>query len=510
MNLKSWGIFGLLMALCAFMAVMTADPWYQITDSTFLQPNNVENLLRRTALYGLLGIGVAFVIISSGIDLSVGSLVCLSACLLAICLQVDYRAADGRRVFRTSTSDANIAVYGDASDLSDGDLIRFWGGRRARNALVHVRSTQQVTLFDEQDHRVGAGTVVVIDEALSRDDDGGQIARAYAVSRFDRGARLVLLPSGVPRLSPRDQITLVHPQSGLKVLEILHVEPADEGVLVTLKQDLGNDFDRDWVCVPLQRHQRMPVPLAIITVLAVAVVLGAIHGLLVTRVRLQPFVVTLCGLMIYRGLARWLTGDDPVGFGNEYVSTLSPWGSGKFTLFQWQQAGHENSFGVPYPFFVLLVVAFLASVFLNRTVWGRYLLALGRNEEAARYSGINTGRTTVIAYVICALATATGGMLFALDANSVSPSSFGNFFELYAIAAAVLGGCSLRGGEGTVMGVIGGTAVMQVLNNLILLLKISEKLEAVVIGGVILIGVLADEGIRSAAARRRARRTREK
>jgi ribose transport system permease protein len=96
------------------------------------------------------------------------------------------------------------------------------------------------------------------------------------------------------------------------------------------------------------------------------------------------------------------------------------------------------------------------------------------------------------------------GILFALDSNSVSPSSFGNFFELYAIAAAVLGGCSLRGGEGTILGVVVGTAVMQVLNNLILLMKISDELEFAIIGLVILLGVIGDEVVRRWSARRKA------
>jgi ribose transport system permease protein len=94
-------------------------------------------------------------------------------------------------------------------------------------------------------------------------------------------------------------------------------------------------------------------------------------------------------------------------------------------------------------------------------------------------------------------------MLFALEFSSISPSSFGNSFELYAIAAAVLGGCSLRGGEGSIAGVVIGTAVMQVLNNLIVLLKIPQSLEATIIAAVILLGVLGDELVRRAAARRR-------
>ena len=94
-----------------------------------------------------------------------------------------------------------------------------------------------------------------------------------------------------------------------------------------------------------------------------------------------------------------------------------------------------------------------------------------------------------------------GGILFALDANSIAPSSFGNFFELYAIAAAVLGGCSLRGGEGSIIGVVVGTALMQTLYNSIVLLKIPDELEYAIIGAVILIGVTSDEVIRMIANR---------
>ena len=96
-----------------------------------------------------------------------------------------------------------------------------------------------------------------------------------------------------------------------------------------------------------------------------------------------------------------------------------------------------------------------------------------------------------------------GGMLFALDLNSVQPDKHGEFYELYAIAAAVLGGCSLRGGEGTILGVVFGAAVMRVLNNSIVLLEIPDQLEFVIIGTVIIIGVIVDELVRRIAARRR-------
>jgi ribose transport system permease protein len=109
----------------------------------------------------------------------------------------------------------------------------------------------------------------------------------------------------------------------------------------------------------------------------------------------------------------------------------------------------------------------------------------------------------ILAYVICSLLAGLGGMLFVLDVNSAQPADFGNFYELYAIAAAVLGGCSLRGGEGTIAGVIIGAAVMQILKNSINLLDFPTQLEYAIIGAVLLIGVTADELTKRVAARRK-------
>ena len=159
---------------------------------------------------------------------------------------------------------------------------------------------------------------------------------------------------------------------------------------------------------------------------------------------------------------------------------------------------------VPAPMIVLLVLAAVSSVFLNQTIYGRYLLALGNNEEAARFSGIQTDRMILLAYVLCSLTAGLGGILFALDTNTIQPQSHGNFYELYAIAAAVLGGCSLRGGEGTILGVVIGAAVMRVLYNSINLIGIPSQLEFAIIGTVILLGVLADEVVKRVMARAKA------
>ncbi|MCA8955271.1 MAG: ABC transporter permease [Planctomycetes bacterium] len=241
-------------------------------------------------------------------------------------------------------------------------------------------------------------------------------------------------------------------------------------------------------------EHRWPVALALPAVLALAGLLGLVHGLLVTKLRLQPFVVTLCGLLIYRGTARGLLDDQSQGFGSTHA------GLRRLAIDSVDVLG----FGVPVPFLILLALALLAAYVLNGTVYGRYLLALGRNEQATRYCGIDTDRMVVGAYVACASLAGIGGVLFVLDVNTAGPSEFGNFYELYAIAGAVLGGCALRGGEGSILGVVIGASLMHVLRNSIRLIDaIPDQLQFAVIGVVILAGVVADELVKRVGTRRR-------
>jgi ribose transport system permease protein len=152
--------------------------------------------------------------------------------------------------------------------------------------------------------------------------------------------------------------------------------------------------------------------------------------------------------------------------------------------------------GIPTPFIILILLSVVMWVVLHRSVFGRYLYAVGKNEVAARYSGINAELITTSAYVLCGVTTAIAGILLAFYTNSVSPSSHGNFYELYGIAAAVLGGCSLRGGEGSIVGILIGTALLQVLQNLVNLLGIPSSLNFAVMGAVILAGVVIDQILR--------------
>jgi ribose transport system permease protein len=232
-----------------------------------------------------------------------------------------------------------------------------------------------------------------------------------------------------------------------------------------------------------------PSALAVLATIGIATGLGALHGLLITKVRVQPFIVTLCGLLFYRGLARFISNDETKGFGAA---------AGFETL---QKVATGSLFGVPTPFVLLVFISIIMWVVLHRSVYGRYLFAVGRNETAARYSGINSQKIVASAYIILGALVGVAGIVFAFYTNSISPSSHGNFFELYGIAAAVLGGCSLRGGEGSIIGILIGTALLQVLQNLVNLLGIPSSLNFAVMGAVILIGVIADQILQRRSAR---------
>ncbi len=483
---------------------------------SFLTTNNLENLLRRTALYGVLGIGVAFVIISSGIDLSIGSLVCLAACLLALFLHVDYVPVGQVDVWQVRADASTISVAANHG-FNEGDELWYYKDRRNKG-LVKVAGIGGTEILDGT-----SVTVLTVDPAPKRDQDSeegkpvGKISSTFDVINY--GGNAAELDSNAPKLKHNDKVLFVHNSETSREKTV--DQAGENNQLILTDEDSG--LNAEFRAVPIRKTPYMSIPLALLSVFGIVLCLGVIHGLLITRLKMQPFVVTLCGLLIYRGLSRWLTNDQTVGF-IEYQETLGKVATGRWETgiqfmpvkvdpagdasswkLVWDSAEGAQMFGIPYSFFIFLGVIFTAIIFLNLTVWGRHLQAVGRNEEAARYSGISTHRITTLAYVLCAVLTGLGGVMFAIDSNSIAPSSFGNFFELYAIAAAVLGGCSLRGGEGSILGVVVGTALMQTLYNSIVLLKIPDELEFTIIGAVILFGVAGDELTRMLAAKFRSK-----
>ncbi len=216
-------------------------------------------------------------------------------------------------------------------------------------------------------------------------------------------------------------------------------------------------------------------PLAILAGLAFGALSGAIAGGLVTRFSVAPFIVTLALMTVWRGAAFVVTGGRPVWDLPESFGVL---GSGR-------------PLGIPLPSLVMLAVYGTSHVALRHTRFGRYVIAVGGNPEAARLAGIRTGRVVLAVYVLCGVLSALSGVLLASRMNSGQPNA-GLMYELDAIAAVVVGGTSLTGGRGTIAGTFLGAMLIAVLRNGLNLLNVNSYVQQVVVGVVILAAVLAD------------------
>jgi ribose transport system permease protein len=248
------------------------------------------------------------------------------------------------------------------------------------------------------------------------------------------------------------------------------------------------------------------IPLTMVIVL----VIGLIQGLLITRLNLQPFIVTLGFMLMLRGVSQTIVRGGNLSFGPE--------SSFRDVLADRGFINYDSAPAVLYPVLIFLVVAAFGSYLLHFTVFGRYVYAIGGNRDAAEYSGINVKRVETLTYVISAGLAGIAGICYAAYIGQMS-QQVGIAYELYAIAGAVLGGCSLRGGEGTILGVTIGSAIMKVIENGITMFqlkyrdaeglkriwRLNENWNFIIIGAVILVAVILDQLAHIIQARRRTR-----
>lgn len=247
--------------------------------------------------------------------------------------------------------------------------------------------------------------------------------------------------------------------------------------------------------------------IAFVTILLGGAAIGCFHGLLVTRLKLQPFLVTLCGMFVWRGLARYMGAKAFEGksVGLTVIRDAQPEFQGPIESLRYALIGKNADSELVFPaqFIVMLLIATTVGLMLHSSVFGRYCYAIGHNEQAARYAGIRTPRYRLAGFTLCSMLAAFAGMLALLDVGSASPTSAGEGEELYAITGAVLGGCSLHGGEGTIFGIVLGACVLPLLRNLVVFAGASDELIPVIIGMTLLLGTLTDEYFRRRAARRK-------
>jgi ribose transport system permease protein len=215
---------------------------------------------------------------------------------------------------------------------------------------------------------------------------------------------------------------------------------------------------------------------AILIVLTLAGLVGLWHGFFVTKVGVPAFIITLGTWLIASGLAALITRGYPVVFPSSHPFLV---------------LGQEEWHQIPIMFLILVVVALIAAFILSLTTLGRHIYAVGGNREAARVSGVKVDRVRIFCYVVSGVMAGITGILLASRLGQGTPV-VGSSYELWAIAATVIGGTSLFGGEGTVLGALVGAAIMGVMQNGMVLLNVSSYLQSIVLGVVLVIAVVYD------------------
>ena len=227
--------------------------------------------------------------------------------------------------------------------------------------------------------------------------------------------------------------------------------------------------------------------LAVVAGAALAVVLGAMfglaHGLLITKGRIEPFIVTLGTLGIFRAYLTYFADGGALTLDNDLADLYAP-------------VYYASLLGIPVPVLVFVVVAVIGGVILNRTAYGRYVQAIGSNEQVARYAAVDVDRVKILTYVLLGVCVGIATLLYVPRLGSASPTT-GLLWELEAIAAVIVGGTALKGGAGSITGTVIGAILLSVISNILNLTSIiSVYLNAAVQGFVIIVVAFLQRGRR--------------
>jgi ribose transport system permease protein len=227
----------------------------------------------------------------------------------------------------------------------------------------------------------------------------------------------------------------------------------------------------------------LPIPLGILGGILAGGIAGLANGAVIAKMRIPPFITTLGMFYITKGLSLVISGLNPIYFNDTPIFREIAMGSTLGAIIP----GLE----IPNAVLILFAAAIVANFILSKTVLGRYTFAMGSNEEATRLSGVNVSSWKIAVYALCGLFAGLGGVLMAARLNSAQPA-LGAGYELDAIAAVVIGGTSLSGGEGTILGTIIGAFIMSVLVNGLRILSVPQEWQMVVTGGIVILAVYLD------------------
>jgi ribose transport system permease protein len=227
----------------------------------------------------------------------------------------------------------------------------------------------------------------------------------------------------------------------------------------------------------------LPIPLGVAAGLATGAFAGLLNGLAISKMKIPPFIATLGMMMVAKGLALVISAAKPIYFNDTPTFRQLAMGSVLGRIIP--------GFTIPNAVLVLFVAAIIAAIILSKTILGRYAVALGSNEEATRLSGVNVDRWKTAIYAFGGAFSGLAGVVMAARLNSAQPA-LGAGYELDAIAAAVIGGTSLSGGEGTILGTIIGAFIISTLTNGLRILSVPQEWQMVVTGAIVIFAVYAD------------------
>ena len=230
-------------------------------------------------------------------------------------------------------------------------------------------------------------------------------------------------------------------------------------------------------------YWELPFYLGLVAAILTGALIGMINGAMIAKMKIPPFIATLGMMMLLKGLSLVVSGTKPI-----YFSDVEQFG----IISQESLIGYFiPSMPIPNAVLILFLVAFLGAFILNKTILGTYTFALGSNEEAVRLSGVNVDRWKIIVYSFAGALCGIAGLMIASRLNSAQPA-LGPGYELDAIAAVVIGGTSLAGGVGTILGTIIGAFIISVLTNGLRILSVAQEWQTVVTGVIIILAVYAD------------------
>jgi simple sugar transport system permease protein len=429
--LRSISLYLGLVALFIVGAIVSPD---------FLTLSNQRDVLWQVSSIGILAVGMTLVILTAGIDLSVGSLLSVGSVVCAMLLME-----------REWTHASRIAIPSGAivAAVLAGYVTKRLTTRKKWTVSVSRASTGADHLTGSKDHPIFARNG---DSPPARNGDGARARNGDIPWSSPVARRLVPLLVGLMVFTGASVLGASRVPHGFGVVGVLLLVPP------------------------------------------VGLLLGALSGLIIAKGKLQPFIVTLAMMVSAVGLAKYVAGHGgavhPIYVGDSATEAVAPASFEKL-------GDNIPLFGrdlIPVPGLFFVGIAILAWVLLNKLSVGRYIYAVGGNEEAARYSGINTARVKVLVYALSGLLSAVAAVLYCAQYTQ-GKADAGFTRELDAIAAVVIGGTSLMGGRGSIGGTVVGVLIFGYLSNILNLKGVSSEFQAILKGFIIVLAVLLQEGI---------------